>query len=166
MSFKSLLAPIYLCLVRREIVVPQGDVDIKRCPSKNDLNCDFCVSCGPTMHARLYSPCTTATCRKGFPQSPPRFPLRKTLKHTRAPLQGAGHGPAGAASRSRGSSHGCDAQPSPQEPQPWAGAWLSLLTHKKRIDKKSSSCQTRCLQGTSKASASRSKSDAQSHGRH
>lgn len=41
MSFKSLLAPIYLCLIQREIVVPQGDVDIKRCPSKNYSNCDF-----------------------------------------------------------------------------------------------------------------------------
>lgn len=89
MSFKSLLAPIYLCLIQREIVVPQGDVDIKRCPSKNNSNSDFCESCAPTMHAWLYSPCTTATCRKGFPQCPPRFTLKKTLKDAQAPLQAA-----------------------------------------------------------------------------
>lgn len=44
MSFKSLLVPIYLWLFQKGIFVPQGEADIKRCPSKNDSNGDYCAS--------------------------------------------------------------------------------------------------------------------------
>lgn len=44
MSFKSLLVPIYLWLFQKGIFVPQGEADIKRCPSKNDSNSDYCAS--------------------------------------------------------------------------------------------------------------------------
>lgn len=162
MSFKSILAPIYLCLIRREIVVPQGDVDIKRCPSQNNTNCDFCVSCGPATHAWLYSPGTTATCRKGFPQSPPRFTLRRTLKHAQASLQGAGHGPAGAA-RSRES--GCGHDNTAQSGRAAAlGMSVALLPHsqKKQSIKKAAAARLTAF----RQRASPVQTRAQSHSSH
>lgn len=44
MSFKSLLVPIYLWLFQKGTFVPHGEADIKRCPSKNDSNSDYCAS--------------------------------------------------------------------------------------------------------------------------